>query len=179
VWLNAASSITYPTAFPTRTREVTVTGEAYFEVRKNPAQPFVVKTPSDEIAVLGTSFNVNAYADEAAIKTSLIEGSIQVGQNVLQPGQAFIDGKVIQTNVQQDVAWKNGVFDFNDLNGDEAMRQLARWYDIEIKYDGNIREVKFGGELDRSLNLSQVLRGLEGIGGLHFSLEGKTVTVVR
>jgi ferric-dicitrate binding protein FerR (iron transport regulator) len=179
VWLNAASSITYPTAFTGKTREVKITGEAYFEVKPNKEKPFIVKTVSDVISVLGTEFNVNAYADEDAVKTSLIQGAIKVGDTFIKPGQAYQNGKVKQTNTQQDVAWKNGSFDFNNLNGAEAMRQLARWYDVQFVFDRSIIEVKFWGELDRSLTLNQVLKGLEGIGGLHFVLNGKTVTVTR
>ncbi|MBO9572409.1 MAG: FecR domain-containing protein, partial [Chitinophagaceae bacterium] len=127
VWLNAASSITYPTAFNNKIREVSITGEAYFDVAKNKSQPFIVKTNEEQVTVLGTEFNINAYPDEIS-KTSLINGSVKIGAQILQPGEAFINNKIIKTNITQDIAWKNGVFDFNDLNGEQAMRQLSRWY---------------------------------------------------
>ncbi|MBO9571593.1 MAG: FecR domain-containing protein, partial [Chitinophagaceae bacterium] len=100
VWLNAASSITYPITFTEKNRTVSITGEAYFEVAKNKTKPFIVKTTTDEITVLGTSFNVNAYADEKAMKTSLIEGSIKIGGTILQPGSAYVNGKIIKTDIQ-------------------------------------------------------------------------------
>jgi transmembrane sensor len=179
VWLNAASSITYPTVFNQNTREVKITGEAYLEVAKNKSKPFIVKTSSHEVTVLGTSFNINNYSDEPNSKISLVNGSVKVNEKLLRPGQAFINGKIIATNIEQDVAWKNGVFDFNNLNAEQAMRQLARWYGVDIKFEGNINGVKFGGELDRSLTLSDVLGGLEGIAGLHFTLKENIIIVRR
>lgn len=176
VWLNAETSISFPTAFVDDTREVQVTGEAYFEVAIDRNKPFVVKTPEESITVLGTSFNVYAYASEP-VKTSLLEGSVKVGKDILKPGQASSEGKVFVTNLDQDIAWKNGRFDFNDLSAKQAILQLARWYNVEFKIESDISDVKFGGGLKRNLTLTQILRGLEGIGGLHFTLEGNTVTI--
>ncbi len=179
VWLNAASSITYPTAFTSNSREVTITGEAYFEVAKNVSKPFIVKTARETIWVLGTSFNVNAYADEKATKTSLAEGSIKVipakttggEEKILQPGQAYINGKIITTDISQDISWKNGVFNFDNKKIQEAMRQLARWYDLEVVYqNGKIPDIEFGGKMGMDLKLSQMLKGLEG-SGLQFRIE--------
>ncbi len=110
VWLNAASSITYPTTFTKNTRKVTVTGEVYFEVAGNSSKPFIVKTYKDEIQVLGTQFNVNAYVDESTIKTSLIEGSVKVNDKILRPGEAYSNGNVTATDLQQDIAWKRWLF---------------------------------------------------------------------
>ncbi len=190
-WLNAASSITYPTAFKGQTREVKITGEVYFEIARNSKQPFKVHVaPSPavspeaqrrwgggegggfEIEVLGTSFNINAYEDEVAIKTSLLEGSVKIGNQILKPGQAFLKGKIIKTDIDQDIAWKNGFFNLNDLSVPEAMRQLARWYDIEIRYDKGIPTGELFGKIGRKLSLNEVLDGLEGTVA-YFQLEGK------
>ena len=176
VWLNASSSITYPTAFPGNAREVTITGEAYFEVAKNPAKPFTVKTYEDEITVKGTSFNVNSYDDETGVKTSLVEGLVQVNGMLLTPGNAYMGGKVTSTDVNKDLAWKNGVFNFHQVKLKSAMRQIARWYDVEVKYDGNVDHIELGGEIGRNLTLQQVLNGLQDK-DLHFRLEGKILTV--
>jgi hypothetical protein len=176
VWLNAASSITYPTSFSGVSREVMITGEAYFEVTRNAKQPFIVKTPKENVTVLGTSFNVNAYADEPAMKTSLLEGSVRIAKTVLKPGQAYQEGKVIPTNVDQDVAWKNGFFSFEDVSLQQALKQFARWYDVEIVYDDKIPEEQLSGGMDRSLTLQNALKGLEGVIA-HFRVEGRTVHV--
>lgn len=176
VWLNASSSITYPTAFPGNTRVVSITGEAYFEVAKNPAKPFTVKTYKDEITVKGTSFNVNSYADEPGIKTSLLEGLVQVNGMILKPGNAYIDGKIMPTNLDRDLAWKNGVFNFHQVKLKDAMKQLARWYDVELQYKGGVGDIILGGEIGRNLTLQQVLIGLEDR-DIHFRLEGKILMV--
>ncbi|MBO9571906.1 MAG: FecR family protein [Chitinophagaceae bacterium] len=194
VWLNAASSITYPTAFTNKAREVSITGEAYFEVTPNKSQPFIVKTIKEEITVLGTSFNINAYPDEPSSKTSLIEGSVMVTTVApypplagdvspkakrgwtLKPGEAFTNNKIIKTDITQDIAWKNGLFNFNDLPFDEAMRQLSRWYDVEIIYDKGIPKKQLKGKMDRNLTLRDALSGLDGIGA-RFTLEGRVVHV--
>lgn len=161
VWLNAASSITFPTSFTGNTREVKIVGEAYFEVAKNPEKPFTVKTIKEEITVLGTHFNVNAYQDEPLSKISLLEGSVKIGDRILKPGEAYIDDKVVKTNLVQDLAWKNGVFNFNDQNLEQVMRQLSRWYDVEVIYPKNVPKMEFWGEMGKNLKLSQVLEILE------------------
>lgn len=176
VWLNAESSITYPTAFPGGTRQVEITGEAYFEVAKNAAKPFIVKTYKDEITVKGTSFNVNSYDDESGIKTSLLEGLVQINGMQLTPGKAYVDGRIIATDLNKDLAWKNGVFSFHQVKLKQAMRQLARWYDVEVKYESNLDYIELGGEIGRNLSLQQVLRGLQDK-DLHFRLEGRVLTV--
>jgi ferric-dicitrate binding protein FerR (iron transport regulator) len=176
VWLNAASSIRYPTRFTGETREVSISGEAYFEVTKDPARPFIVKTQKEDIRVLGTHFNVNAYADDAAMKTSLLKGSVKVGAANLKPGQAYVNGRVIKTDVDQDVAWKNGAFNFNNVTLKEAMRQLSRWYDVDIVYEGTAPDMTFVGEMGRDLTLGQVLKGLD-VMGVKFRIEGKKLIV--
>lgn len=178
VQLNAASSITYPTSFQGNNRVVSITGEAYFEVTRDPSKPFTVKTYKDEIVVLGTSFNVNSYTDEPDVKTSLLEGSVHVNNIVLKPGEACMGGKITTTDLQQDLAWKNGVFNFHHVKLADAMRQLARWYDVDVRYEGKRIDVEFGGEISRNLTLKQVLSGLEDK-DVHFNLNGRIVTVIQ
>jgi len=176
VWLNAASSITYPTAFKGSVREVSITGEAYFEVAKNAEKPFIVKNGHEQITVLGTTFNVNGYADEPASKTSLLEGSVKINDKILRPGQSYINGNVANTDVKQDVAWRNGVFNFDGANLKMVMRQLSRWYDLDIEYAPGVPSIEFGGELQRNLNLSQILKILES-SKVNFQLEGRKLLV--
>lgn len=178
VWLNAGSSITYPTAFTGKQREVVLTGEAYFEVAKRAAKPFIVSTSKDRITVLGTHFNVNAYSDEAGIRTSLLEGSVRVGEKLLRPGQAYMNGLVTDTDVMQDVAWKNGLFNFDNKSLEEVMRQLSRWYDLDIVYRNKV-SVKFFAEIPRNTSIEKVLKALELTGRVHFRREGKNVVVFR
>lgn len=187
VWLNSETSITYPVVFVQQERKVKITGEAYFEVTSDKRRPFRVELSDQVVEVLGTHFNVNAYPSEEA-KTSLLEGSVKIspanggGQPkfdqgwILKPGQAFMNGKVFRTNVDQDVAWKNGIFNFNNQNLTQVMKQLARWYDLEVVYADGIPQKEYGGEIGRNLKLNQVLRGLEN-SGVHFELNGKRVTV--
>jgi len=176
VWLNAASSITYPTAFIGERREVTITGEAYFEVSENKQKPFIVKTYSDVITVVGTIFNVNAYTDESATKTSLLQGTVKINNYLLKPGQAFQSNQVIKTDIARDVAWKNGVFNFESVNTEKLMRQLARWYDIKIVYYGAIPEKRFHGKLGRDLKLSQILEVIQQF-NINCELQGRTLTI--
>ncbi len=123
VWLNSASSLKYPTVFNGKERIVELIGEGYFEIKENKAKPFIVKADKEEIRVLGTQFNVNAYPDEPSQKTSLLEGSVKIHDKILKPGQAFLNGKIVFTDLQKDIAWKNGVFNFNDATVEEAMRR--------------------------------------------------------
>ena len=177
VWLNASSSITYPTAFPGNIRVVSITGEAYFEVAKNPAKPFTVKTYKDEITVKGTSFNVNSYRDEPDTKTSLLEGLVEINHaTLLKPGYAYTGNRVIPADLDKELAWKNGVFNFHHVKLRDAMRQIARWYDVEIHYEDSAVDVELGGEIGRNLTLQQLLNGLQDK-DTHFRLEGKMLTV--
>lgn len=176
VWLNAGSSITYPTAFPGNERKVVITGEVYFEVAKDKSKAFRVSAGEQQIEVLGTHFNINAYANEAHVKTSLLEGAIKVNKVLLRPGQAFADNQIAPTNIEQDIAWKNGIFNFNNQSLEQVMRQLARWYDLDIVYPNGIPQKEFGGEMGRNLSLGQVLKGLEN-SNIHFELSGKRLTV--
>ena len=187
VWLNAASSITYPTVFKGAEREVTLNGEGYFEVTKNKAMPFRVKSALQTIEVLGTHFNVNAYGDEALLKTTLLEGSVKVtsatNSILIVPGEQAVIGRTgngtiskQQVDLDKEVAWKNGVFSFADEDIREVMRQVSRWYDIDVVYEGDMPTEKFFGEISRSSKLTDVFRILE-LNNMKFSVEGKTVKV--
>ncbi|MBL7699101.1 MAG: FecR family protein [Chitinophagaceae bacterium] len=178
VWLNAESSITYPVAFTEHERRVRIIGEVYFEVAKDKTKPFHVETGDTEIEVLGTHFNVKAYAEDGPTKTSLLEGSVKINTQILKPGEAFMNGRIVPTNIEQDVAWKNGIFNFNNQNLSQVMLQLARWYDLQVEYPGGIPEKEYGGEIGRNLRLGQVLKGLEN-SGVHFELIGKRVVVTK
>jgi len=181
VWLNSFSSIHYPTSFTGGKRLVEITGEVYFEVASNVAMPFIVKTHQQEIAVLGTRFNINSYEDEPAEKATLLEGMIRVSHAservVLRPGQQASIGRsvagiaVAEVNAEDVVAWKNGFFHFDNADIQTVMRQLARWYDVEVKYNGvppTTGDLK--GEIGRSLTLAQVLKILEQT-RVHFRIE--------
>lgn len=178
VWLNAGSSITYPAAFTGSERTVSIKGESYFEVSTDKNRPFIVNTAKDRITVLGTAFNVNSYADEPAIKTTLVEGSVKVNGQLLKPGQASVDGKIIAANVQQDIAWKAGYFDFTGLPFDQALRQLARWYDIEIVYQNETPHDLLKGKMERNMSLTDAIAGLNGmLANVKVRLENRTVHV--
>lgn len=180
VWLNAESSITFPTHFNGPVREIAVKGEVYLEVARNEKKPFRVDVDGRGIVeVLGTHFNVNAYTDEKNIRTTLLEGSVQVSrkgtgnasQAKLSPGQQAVMAhsagqlKVVDgVNTAAVVAWKDGVFDFDDVSLEEAMRQLARWYDIEVVYPQSVPDVKLGGAIKRNLSFPDVLRFLGNVG---------------
>lgn len=194
VWLNSESSLKYPAAFTTSTREVEITGEAYFEVKHNSKQPFKVHLPNGSIVEdIGTAFNVNAYADEAAIKTTLIEGSVIVRSESsdpagaglavkLKPGQQAVlssNFELQTTNPDLDavMAWKNGYFQFNKASLQEVMRQISRWYDVDVSYEGKIPDRQFGGKIDRNMNASKVLEILQE-SQVHFRIEGKRIVVM-
>jgi transmembrane sensor len=189
VWLNAASSITYPTAFNSKERVVKVTGEIYFEVAKNKAVPFKVElADKKQIEVLGTHFNINAYDNESSFNTTLLEGSVRIrtpvsGPVLLKPGeQAQVNGKGVKLvrNVDLDnvIAWKNGFFSFSDANLETVMRQFSRWYDLDVIYEGPITNVEFNGEIDRNLTLSQVLDGLSATRINYKFKNEKTIVII-
>jgi transmembrane sensor len=190
VWLNAVSSLRFPTAFAGKERRVEITGEAYFEVAKNAAMPFkvVVVTPLDngpEIEVTGTQFNIMAYNDEAAVKTTLLEGSVKINQDskpiLLKPGQQARSQdetiKIIDNiDTEEVVAWKNGYFQFTSASLQQVMRQIARWYDVDISYVGKVPERRFGGKISRDNNASEVLKVLE-LSKVKFRIEDKKIVV--
>jgi ferric-dicitrate binding protein FerR (iron transport regulator) len=184
VWLNAASSLKFPTAFTGNQRDVELTGEAYFEVAKNPSKPFTVNVNALNVKVLGTHFNINAYADEDNIKTTLLEGLVQLtsgnSHNLLKPDeQGIVKGnniRVVEVDAERAVAWKNGFFDFNRASIRDIMKQLSRWYNIEVAYNGKISDDEFVGRIERNVKLSQVLHVLE-LSHVHFKIEDKKITV--
>lgn len=177
VWLNAGSSIRFPIAFNGNNRTVEITGEAYFEVAHDARKPFMVKVGTETVKVLGTHFNVNAYKNETAIKTTLIEGSIEMQDGIkLLPGEQYSLGKKEKVNSEQTVAWVYGLFQFDGMNLQAIMRQISRWYDVEVVYEGKPNDEPFVGSIQSNLNLSQVLR-LLGKTGVKYSLDGEKLTI--
>lgn len=188
VWLNAASSITYPTAFSGAERLVTLEGEAYFEVAKNEKQPFRVHLrEGTSIKVLGTHFNVNAYPDEQTIRTTLLEGAVAVASGSsevrIRPGEAAAGApgrpmQVTNADVQEAVAWKNGLFAFTNADIRQVMRSMARWYDVDVVFAGKATEDGFTGNIPSNVPLSQFLQLLE-LNDIPVKLEGRTITVLN
>jgi hypothetical protein len=204
VWLNAASVLRFPSSFKSKERKVELSGEAYFEVAKDRARPFLVYVSSHGInnqngalvEVLGTHFNINAYSDEDALKTTLLEGSVKVtpvhsselklnNSSILAPGQQAqitdqslpSDGMNVQSvDVETVVAWKNNLFNFNKADIQTIMRQIARWYDVKVAYEGKIPEKLFSGKINRNSDLKTVLKIIEQ-SGIQFHLEGKKIIV--
>jgi ferric-dicitrate binding protein FerR (iron transport regulator) len=184
VWLNAATSLQFPASFSGTERRVKLSGEAYFEVAKNSLQPFIVETPRQTIEVLGTHFNVNAYEEEIATKTTLLEGRVKVATGsssaILQPGQQAASGtgaiQVNEADTEEAVAWKNGYFKFNKADIQTIMRQLERWYDVEVEYRGAVPTDLFVGKINRSENISGVLRVLE-LSEVQFKIENRKIIV--
>lgn len=199
VWLNSESSLRYPASFSGSVRAVDITGEAYFEVAKNTAQPFKVTVANKGVVeVLGTHFNINSYQDEQATKITLLEGSVKVSMaqaspqpminsTVIKPGQQALYNTDAQSNetikVKSNVdiaavmAWKNGFFNFDNADLQTVMRQLSRWYNVEVIFNGNISKRNFGGEMQRDLNLSEVLKLLEK-NNVHFKIDGNKLIVM-
>jgi ferric-dicitrate binding protein FerR (iron transport regulator) len=187
VWLNAASSISYPTVFNGNSRNVRITGEVYVEVAQNKQQPFFLVANGVEVQVLGTSFNVNAYANEQNMQTTLVEGSVLVRQNEhkvrLLPGQqaqvAITEGIRVaeHPDLEKVLAWKNGLFNFENADLPEVMRQLERWYDIEVVYEKGIPHKQFGGMMSKDIPLSGLLKVLKTT-GVHFRIEGRKLIVL-
>lgn len=187
VWLNAASSIKFPTVFTGHERKVELRGEAYFEVAKNKDMPFKIAVEHMSIEVLGTHFNVDAYKDEEAIKTTLLEGSVKLvtgnQQAFLKPGQqATLNQQqsfnIRSVNTEEAIAWKNGYFIFNNENIQSIMRKISRWYDVEVVYNGKVDERDFGGTVSRFDSVADVLKSLELTGTVHFKMEGRRIIVM-
>jgi transmembrane sensor len=191
VWLNSASSINFPVAFNGKERKVIITGEAYFEVAKNKDKPFKVEANSTEVEVLGTHFNVNAYDDESSIKTTLLEGKVKVSVNgqsnhqspeFLLPGQQADINKEGNIRIREDVdteetvAWMHGHFQFTSADLQTILRQIARWYDVTIFYNGNIK-LHFTGQLNKNLNVSKIFETLSLTNEVHFKIEDKKIIV--
>jgi ferric-dicitrate binding protein FerR (iron transport regulator) len=205
VWLNSASSLRFPAVFTGATREVELNGEGYFEIAKNPSRPFIVNIgghDGSQVEVLGTHFNVNCYPDEETVKTTLLEGKVKVGNlpagrqgrqsssakatadksAVLIPGQQAVltaDARLTihdDIDIDQVMAWKNGWFEFDKTDLRTIMRQISRWYDVDIEYAKTPGPEKFGGRIGRNLNLSNILKVLESQ-DVHCRLEGKKLIV--
>lgn len=189
VMLNAESSITYPIEFTGKERGVTISGEAYFEVAKNKNMPFRVHFGNQTVEVLGTHFNISAYKDQPAFKTTLLEGSVKISegkenqllvpgqQAVYEPGSHKFNVKPVDTD--DILAWKNGLFLFDNTEIDNVMLQLARWYNIEVFYKGPKPTLNFTGEIRKDSNLSRVFKILESTGGAKFTINGNIVTVEK
>ncbi len=188
VWLNSASSLRYPLAFTGKDRVVELDGQGYFEVAPNAGQPFKVRVRSMEVQVLGTHFDVMAYKDENTVNTTLLEGAVQVteggAKQLLKPGQqAVLDTRshemlVQPANVNKVIAWKNGLFVFNNMTLPAILREVARWYDVDIVYQGTPSAELYGGGIARDLHLSNVLALLEAGGSNHFKIEGRKIIVL-
>lgn len=187
VWLNSASSLVYPTAFVGPVREVQLTGEAYFEVSHNAHQPFIVHTHKMEVEVLGTGFNIMAYPEEKAVRTTLVHGAVLVKNDtqkkIIKPGeqatllnnhQSFDISKV---DVSQVVAWKTGEFWFKNTGIKNIMRQLSRWYDFEVQYQGDVSDIRLSGVLAKRRSAEQLLRILESTRQVTFEIHEKTITI--
>lgn len=186
VWLNAASSLRFPTSFPGSERAVELTGEGYFEVAHNTAKPFRVSVGSMQVQVLGTHFNINSYTDEPSTKTTLLQGKVRVTGNnqtrILEPGkQAVLHGdqlQIIDADTEAAIAWRKGFFEFNNLELSAIMRQINRWYDVEVVYQGSVTKELFGGRIGRNLKLSEILKLLE-TQGAKFKFQGKRIIVLE
>ncbi|MDO8991963.1 MAG: FecR domain-containing protein, partial [Daejeonella sp.] len=174
VWLNSASSLRYPVRFSGNERKVEISGEAYFEVAHNSKMPFRVINRSQIVEVLGTHFNIMAYPDESSTNTTLLEGSVRIikenKSKVISPGQQTRvkngDIDVASVDVTQVTAWKEGYFMFKNEDIQSIMRQISRWYNLEVKYEGPIPEKVFGGKISRTRNVSEVLEILESTGSI-------------
>ncbi|MNX97010.1 fec operon regulator FecR [compost metagenome] len=185
VWLNAASKLKFPTRFTGNERKVEIKGEAYFEVAKNPVKPFRVLSDHQVVEVLGTHFNVNNYADEPFVKTTLLEGSIKVSNKgsskIIKPGEQSIIGsgdkiEVVSVNTEQVVAWKNGLFSFKRADLETVMRQIARWYNVEVAYEGKVPEISFTGKIYRNVNLQEALKSI-GYIGIKYRVEKNKIII--
>jgi transmembrane sensor len=194
VWLNAASSLKFPLSFAElKERRVELKGEAYFEVEKDTARPFIVQSDKQFVQVTGTHFNVNSYTDEPTIKTTLLEGAVNVttlkgaeaGQVFLKPGQqaqvSTISSRVhvVKVDPMAEIAWKNGQFFFENESIENIMKQISRWYDVEVVYEGDVTGKTVWGSVTRYTNVSKVLSVLELTGEIHFKVEGRRIVVYK
>jgi ferric-dicitrate binding protein FerR (iron transport regulator) len=190
VWLNAASSLRYPAAFAGNERVVELTGEAYFEIAANAAMPFFVKSTGQQVQVLGTHFNINAYTNEPNTKTTLLEGSIRVtnptsknptSKNLTPGQQSQLQEQYLTVqpaDVAQAVAWKDGLFSFHHADLQAIMRQLSRWYNVEVQFEGNPGQEQFTGKIGRNLSLHDVMEGLAFTHVKYRIEEGKRIVVL-
>ncbi|MNK44411.1 fec operon regulator FecR [compost metagenome] len=189
VWLNAASSLQYATDFGNdHPREVELKGEAYFEVKKDSNHPFRVKTKAQIVEVLGTHFNINSYSEENTVRTTLMEGSVKVKsavsglEKILQPNQQAVLSasgiQIMQVKTNEIIDWKDGKFVFSNEDIESLMRKIARWYNVEVVYEGEITKERFGGQVSRSQPISKILEALQLTGFVQFKAEGRRITVL-
>ncbi|MGJ1241029.1 FecR family protein [Sphingobacterium siyangense] len=188
IWLNAQSMLKFPERFAKDNRSVELVGEAYFEVAKNRNKPFIVRTKEQNVKVLGTHFNISSYADERIARTTLIEGSVSVSDNishrsvVLKPGeQILISGNSIavkKVDTQVDVAWKEGDFIFKNENIESIMRKVSRWYQVDVDFISKKEDITFSGMISKSNNLSAILTMLESTGQIKFKLTGRRISII-
>ncbi|GAA3967143.1 FecR family protein [Mucilaginibacter dorajii] len=190
VWLNAASSIKFPQAFTGNNREVELSGEAYFEVAKNKAKPFIVKANGTQVQVFGTHFNVNAYSDNSNVTTTLVEGSVRMSNAasavMLMPGQQGTVAqngaaiKVSKADTEESLAWVNGFFVFHDESIINVMKQVVRWYDVDVQYnDEDVKLNEFGGTISRYKNITELLNNMQLTGTIHYKIEGRRVILTK
>ncbi|MBD1366597.1 FecR domain-containing protein [Mucilaginibacter sp. ZT4R22] len=185
VWLNATSSIKYPTVFSGGSRQVEITGEAYFEVAHDAARPFTVIAGDQKVEVLGTHFNINSYASEPGIKTTLLQGSVRVTyqgrEQMLKPGQqsAIKNNNISVYDVETDdvIAWKNGYFEFSNTDIQSAMRQISRWYNVEVQYEGPVTTETLTGRISRLRDISEVLKMIQQTKIVNLKVEGRRIMV--
>ncbi|WP_051293178.1 FecR family protein [Olivibacter sitiensis] len=189
VWMNTASTLTYPVYFNGNERRISLVGEAYFEVAHDSSKPFVVMANGTEILVTGTHFNVSAYPSDNSVRTTLLEGGVEIRQHnrkvSLTPGYeaiAYMDGSAIsrqKANQEQAMAWKNGYFVFDDMDIVSVMRSVARWYDITVVVEGNLPNKKFGGTFPITEDLGELLKDLSVLADIQFQQNGKEVRIIR
>lgn len=188
VWLNSASTLRYPSRFTSTKREVELEGEGYFDVSRNDEKPFVVRCNGQEIEVLGTAFNINSYADEGGVRTTLVHGKVRLTANqpgiasrVLHPGQQALlqdtDFLITDVNTDEVTAWKEGYFHFNDTDMHTVMNRFARWYDIEVTYEGTTENPAYGGRIPMDMSLGSVLNVLKMAGVEYEIKEGRKLIV--
>jgi len=189
VWLNAMSSITYPSSFSGKERLVQLKGEAYFEIAKNPEKPFKVDvTGKQKIEVLGTHFNVEAYLEDHEIKTTLLEGSVKLStpnrEVRLKPGQMAVNDlekelTIKPADLEEVMAWKNGLFVLNDVNLKDVMKKASRWYDVDVEYQGSIANKKLWGTVSRYKDITELLDNIAITSSLRYKIEGRRVILMK
>lgn len=185
IWLNSSSSLKFPTTFIGKERRVILTGEAYFEIAKNKQKPFIVQAGDAEIKVLGTHFNIMTYSDEKYAETTLIEGSVSFSRdglnNILKPGQQARYSQqtkgfeLVKADIEHVLSWHNGLFVFDNTSIEDIMRNVQRWYDVDVIYQGLKPSLSFTGVIPRDVSISKVLNVLESTGGVQFKIQGKSI----
>ncbi|MDB5117626.1 MAG: FecR family protein [Mucilaginibacter sp.] len=189
VWLNSATSLRFPVAFTGNSRNVELNGEAYFEVTKNAEKPFTVQANGTTTQVLGTHFNVNAYNDNAEVTTTLLEGSVRLQKGrtnaMLVPGEQGtilnngISIAIKTADIEEVMAWKKGYFIFHDENIINIMKQVSRWYDVDVEYENGVKDKEFGGTVSRYKDITELLNNMELTQAIHYKLEGRRLYIMK